>query len=158
MNQQEIRKNSANACNECVKAKRKCESESNFPHTCKRCVGKNLPCTYSNKKKRGPKPNSVTEKYTIASIIKSDPPNDFEIIEVGNKAYIKVEITPEQLDLFKKLKKEKSAEPSDVHSVVNSDYITKDGKIEVVLPNAVIVEVKINHSHYRYAVVLVSAI
>ncbi|CAG8770007.1 17245_t:CDS:2, partial [Cetraspora pellucida] len=127
MNQQEIRKNTVNACNECVKAKRKCEPESNIPQTCKRCVDKNLPCTYSDKKKRGPKPNSVTEKNTIVSIIKSDPPNDFEIIEVGDKAYINIEITPEQLDLLKKLKQGTSAKPSDVPSVVNSNYITKDG-------------------------------
>ncbi|CAG8613788.1 10702_t:CDS:2, partial [Racocetra persica] len=89
MNQQETRKNTANACDECVKSKRKCESS--FPQICKRCTDKNLACTYSHyKKKRGPKPNKVTEKNIILSIFK---PENFEFIEVGDKKYAQVELT-----------------------------------------------------------------
>ncbi|CAG8571423.1 29899_t:CDS:2 [Racocetra persica] len=50
------------ACNECMKSKRKCETNSSYEQ-CKRCSYKNLECIYSPSKKRGPKPRRNTFEF-----------------------------------------------------------------------------------------------
>ncbi|CAG8832435.1 36600_t:CDS:2 [Gigaspora margarita] len=145
------RKYTKNACIECAKSKRKCESDS--PQTCKRCKDKNLPCSLRKQEKRGPKSNQTTRKCDPKSnkaTRKCDsetitfPLNDCILIQENDKNYVIVELINGENSEYDDLVIKKSKEavhkftpniPTQ-HSIINSNNITSNIRTDCCPPTS----------------------